>query len=837
MSASRAIGSALAAAQLAAGRARLVASVLALAVGVALVVAIHLVNASALAEFDAAARALTGQADLTARGPRAGFDEAVYPALARATAVAAASPVLEVEAALDDGRTLAVVGVDPLRLGAVQPALGLTLAPEFLGLLEPRAIVLSFAAAAELNAGPGAVVRVRIGVERVPLTVRAVLPEGALAGPVAVMDIGSAQLTLGALGRLTRVDLRLKAGEDRAAARRALAALLPPGVWLATPDEEQERTRALSRAYRVNLNLLAVVALLTGAFLVYASQALALERRRTLLALLRALGVRRRELFAALAVEGALLGAAGGALGAGLGWGCAALVLARLGADLGGGYFAGRGAALPDGRVLAAAVLAGAAISVLGSLWPARRALAVAPAQALRGGMEPADGGPGRGRGALLTGTGAALGALAALGVPGPREVPLGGYLSIALLLVAALTLLPALLGWALAALPARGPPVVRLARAALAGESVRASLGVSALLVSFSLMVAMAIMVQSFRDSFIRWLDQVVPAELNLRVPLGSTSAAWNEATQAALAAEAGVARIEFRRVDALSLAPDRPTVALVARPLDGRQVGERLPLVASAPVAPGALAVYGSEAMADLYGWRPGTTITLPLGGRAVAVVVGGIYRDYARSFGTIAIDRARYIEVTGDASATEAGVWLAPGASPAAVERALRARLGAGGRYEVLATPALKARSLALFDRAFAVTYVLEAVAVGMGLLGVGLVGSAQALARRAEFGVLRHLGLTRGDLTRMLALEGAAQGLAAVAGGLALGGLESLVLVHVVNRRSFHWSLDLSLPWRELALASLLVVAAAALTAALAARAATGEGALAAVRADA
>jgi putative ABC transport system permease protein len=376
---------------------------------------------------------------------------------------------------------------------------------------------------------------------------------------------------------------------------------------------------------------------------------------------------------------------------------------------------------------------------------------------------------------------------------------------------------------------------VPRLALAQLNGTVAQSAVSLAAIVVSFSLMVAMAIMVHSFRDSFERWLGEVLPADLYLRVAPGSDTAYLTPAEAAALGAVPGVARLELRRTTQLSLAPDQPPVTLIARPLGGATAP--LPLVArAARLDPALPNVYASEAMRDLYGYAPGQVVELPIAGRPQRFFVAGIWRDYARSTGALAIERATFEALSGESRYTEGSVWLAPRADGAAVAARIRALLATGDALQLIEAGALKSRSLAAFDRAFAITYALEAIAVAIGLLGVGLAFAMQALARRAEFGMLRHLGLTRREVLAMLSGEGALLGALGAAYGLLVGVALSVVLVFVVNRQSFHWSLEYVVPAGQLAAVAVALVAAAALTARLTGRVATGDAVVRAVRED-
>ncbi|MEO8185655.1 MAG: ABC transporter permease, partial [Deltaproteobacteria bacterium] len=217
-----------------------------------------------------------------------------------------------------------------------------------------------------------------------------------------------------------------------------------------------------------------------------------------------------------------------------------------------------------------------------------------------------------------------------------------------------------------------------------------------------------------------------------------------------------------------------------------------------------------------------------------------VRGVWRDYARQYGAIAIDRADWLRLSGDSRINDLALWLAPGASMAQVQDELR-RIAAASGYdatllEFAAPREIRAVSLRIFDRSFAVTYWLQAVAIAIGLFGIAASFSAQVLARRKEFGLLSHLGLTRRQILAVVAAEGAVwTGVGALL-GLVLGIAVSVVLVKVVNPQSFHWTMELLLPWSRLAALCAAVVAAGTLTAWFAARRAVGRGAVLAVKED-
>jgi putative ABC transport system permease protein len=818
------------------------AALTAVMLGVALAFSVHLINASALAEFSAAVRAVDGEPDLEIVGPQAGFDEALYERIARLPAVALASPVVEADTWAFDGAgqrvPIRIVGVDALVVGSLAPALrprpgdG---AGRF-AVLEPDAIFLDAEAERRLLT-PGGSSRVSIQAVAGRMTLRAAGSVATGGPPLGVMDIAGAQVVLGLTGRLTRLDLRLEAGADRDALVRELD--LPAGVRVATRGEAVDRVSNVSRAYRVNLTVLALVAMFTGAFLVFSILSLSVAKRRQQLALLGVLGLSARRRLALVLGESALLGLVGSGLGLLLGMALATIALRLFGGDLGGGYFRG---ITPPLRIdiVGAAIYGslGVAAALVGGWLPARAAQSIAPAEALKGLGPARHGHRSLGTGIVLMGVGLALTRLPPIG-----GLPLAAYASVACLLIGGIACVPGGVGALLAALR---PP--RHALALLVVERARherdaATVAVAGVVASLALSVALTVMVASFRDAVTRWLDIVLPADLYARVavgPGGGDVAALPTALAASAAQLPGVARVDAQRVVQVSFDPSRPGVALVSRPLG--DPGQSLPLIGDLVAAQaGTTSVYVSEAVVSLYGARVGQAFDLPLpNGQRARVFVRGVWRDYARQYGAVAIDEDDWHRLTRDNHVNDLAIWLRSGASTSDVESDLRqlatAQGGDGSLLEFAAPRDIRAASLRIFDRSFAVTYWLQAVAIAIGLFGIAASFAAQVLARRKEFGLLSHLGLTRRQILRIVAAEGALWTAAGAALGLGLGIAVAAVLVEVVNPQSFHWTMEMLLPWPRLAALCAAVVAAGTITAALAARGAIGRDAVLAVKED-
>jgi putative ABC transport system permease protein len=249
-----------------------------------------------------------------------------------------------------------------------------------------------------------------------------------------------------------------------------------------------------------------------------------------------------------------------------------------------------------------------------------------------------------------------------------------------------------------------------------------------------------------------------------------------------------------------------------------------------------------YVTEAMEMLYDARPGTVVEVPLasqdgtGSARARIFVMGVWRDYARQFGAVAIDLADYQSLTGDLRINDMAISLKPGADVDVIQQSLRAKVPASSLMEFAVPAQIRAISMRIFDRSFAVTYYLQALAIGIGLFGIAASFSAQVLARRKEFGLLTHLGLTRTQIVGIVAGEGAAWTSAGTLAGLGLGLAVSAILVHVVNPQSFHWTMDLIIPWDRLGLLCLTVLVAGSVTAAVSARSAVSADAVRSVKED-
>lgn len=842
--------------------------------GVALGFAVHVINQSALDEFSRAVRSVNGQPDLQLHAMQGGLPLALYPQVALTPGVASAVPWVETTVLLPgssadpqtrspqgaaQGVSLRVLGSDALKLTPVAPALMPRLfeGGDRLDLFAPDAVFLNAAALQALQLSPEQAVNAPMQwlLNGQAQQLRIAGTVAASGAPVAVMDIAALQQKLGLFDRIDRLDLLLTDSASRSQVGTALHALAAwqEQILIQQPSDDQQRVGEMSRAYRVNLTVLALVALFTGAFLVFSVLALSVAQRAPQFALLAVLGATPRQRMALVLLEALALGILGSLAGIALGTALAWLALQVLGGDLGGGFFAGVQPALhwsPTAALIFS--LLGLAATLAGAWWPARAAMDLPPAATLKGLGSTHESAP-----RLWPAVTLLAASLVLAFMPPVAGVPLAAYMAVGLLLLGGMSALPWLLGAVLALVPkafSRQPlAMLALERARRMRHATTVALG--GVVASLSLAVALTVMVTSFRGSMMEWLDAVLPAPLYVRAAGGSS-----RVDAALLPADAaqrleqlpGIARAQAMRSSQLVLSPERPAISLLIRPLRGEQAMQ-LPWV-EGPIQearPG-IAVHISEAVAQLYGLKPGDSWpllskafslqTLDQKAPAASFYIASVWRDYVRQFGAVALDWQDYLALVGKAGnaaqISEIAIWPeTPGPDlQTAIEQALGTPRQPPPALEFVSSQALRERSLRIFDRSFAVTYWLQAVAIGIGLFGIAASFSAQVLARRKEFGLLAHLGLTRRNVLSVVAAEGLAWTMLGTIAGTLLGLGVAVILVHVVNPQSFHWTMELRLPMLRLLALGAAVVLAGVITAWLAGRRAASADAVLAVKED-
>ena len=789
-------------------------ALLGVTIGITVVLAVDLANQSAQRAFDRSMDEVAGAATHQVLGPAAGFDEGHYRAL-RLAGWRETAPVVEGSARLPDGATVYLLGVDPLAEGPFRSAAAdIGDAPVQRLLTEPGSVLPPagwLQASGDRQAG-GVTLRAAGGEYEVTLLDTAAerdqdSPGGDSGGRVWVTDIATAQVLLGRLGRLDRIDVRL---DD--ARVDAFRAALPESLELVPVEARDQAARELAQAFRVNLVAMSLLALLIAAFLIYNTQTFAVLRRREVLTSLRLVGVGRRSVFAVVLLEAGLVGLIGTLLGAVFGVALAQLLVAQVAQTVTDHFFVVAVTGVtPRPLALVAVVALGVGLSLAAALAPAREAARSSrPARAGRGALERH---ARRGTRHLAL---VALGLLVAgagLLAGGPGGL-VGGFVALFLLIAGYLLLLPAVLAGGLRALGRglRGWLAGRLAARGLERGLSRSAPATSALTLALAAAIAVAVMVGSFRDSVEQWLGQALTSDLYV-VPAAPASARASarlpEAWLEGLAQQAGARSVSTGST--LEVTGDRGLVELfVVHPhADWLNI---LPLLESAvPVEEldRRLAredtVLVTEPFAAHHTVSVGDRLALAVpGGRRMFEVLG-IYRDYGSPRGRVLMrdDRYRAVGEGNGAGVGSFGLQLPGDMDPEqAAERLEKWLAGREPAALVTRPAAIEQESMAIFDRTFAITHLLRVITLVVAFIAILGALIALQMERAREFATLRSLGLLPGAVRVLVLLQGGILGLFAVLAALPLGLGMGLFLIEVINREAFGWGMDVRLPWSAL-----------------------------------
>jgi putative ABC transport system permease protein len=776
-------------------------SMLAIALGVALGFAIDLINNAALADFSRAMKSVQGEPDavIAPRDSAASVPLSVVDQLSRDPAVSVVAAVIEVRVRVEgDASTVRLIGLDVLSAPSVMPNLLPRQNKAVSGTVFDGGIYLAPALAKRLALPAGAPLALARGDALWRTRVAGDLPGLASEDLIAVADIGWVQAHFGPVDAVSEVRLRLAPNTNVDRWRNAVGPSLPAGVLIRAAADDGIRVSNLSRAYRVNLNVLALVALLTGGFLVFATQLTAVAQRSTQFALLGVLGLSPRARMGQVLLEAAAIGVPGALCGLALGYALAVAFTRLLGGDLGGGYFPGSAPVIAaSAPSLIVFFFLGVATSLLGAAYPAWLNRMQPLAVALKTGFAHRHPRANSRRWMWI----AVLGVVAAALSQAPAMIglPIAGYVAIALVLVIGVVSAPLatrLLFGHLSRLNL--PPAQRVAAQNVSQAPLMAQVAASGLIVSFALTVSMVIMVSSFRLAVDSWLDDVLPAPLYVR---SKTTPLPSAALEALTRADAPFSKSERSAFSSLNLDPTRPAVSLLVREINSSQPGAHLPFSGEIIPAPAnAIAVWISEPMAELYKLAPGKSLTLPTLGRETEVFVGGVWRDYSRQFGAIAISRSDYEKLGGTFAPTDLALWTAPG-QEAAAKLWLSGYVKQYG-LEFSDSADIRKLSLNIFDKSFAVTYALEAAAMLIGLFGLAVTLAASVWLRARELATLNALGFDKAMLTHAVMFEGLMIAAIGLVIGLSCGIAVGALLTHVVNPQAFHWRMSLHIPWQSI-----------------------------------
>lgn len=777
----------------------------AVSLGVSVVVAIDLASQSSVGEFRTSMEMLTGDVDLeiTSTG---GINERVLADLVSLPYPLLFSPRVEgFGAVAESGESVPIFGLD-------------LIGDETLPRTAPEDGASSFTFGSN-----AAFVGERIGVDRgetLRLRINDSVEEFEVGGKLAgegfqaaaganavILDIAAAQRALRQAGRLTRIQVQTPDG-DVEHWRQIVAKALPAGVSVAVAGSAADENRKMLGAFGWNLRVLSALSLIVGALLVYNTIAVSVARRRGEIGVLRALGASRSQVRAAFLAEAAFFGALGTAIGLGLGRVLAEGAVAAMTLTVQTLYVSGEASEIHiNGWRLSVAAAAGLGVALLAAWQPAGEAARVAPSEAMARGRNEHHSRVNAGRN-LRWAFGLALTSLACALAPPVSGLPIGGYIAAVVLLAASAMAVPAIVQagarWT-GRLAQKFLGIEGLLGARSIGGSLsRTSILVAALSTAVAMMVSIAIMVGSFRDTVALWMERQFQADLYMRAAgrNGSQRFAVFDAEVADLTEGLpGVAAIERFRGYPIQYEGLPATLGLTDVAAHHERSGVRFLDGGAANVIFAALAERDAAVVSEPFARKrdvwAGDRVELDLRGEKVALDVVGVFYEYANESGTIIADRSRLLRYLPDEALSSVAIYLDPNADAEAVREKI-IDVTAGRELLVVPNRALQEAAMTIFDRTFSITYALEAVAIFVAVLGMAGALLALVIDRKREFSVLRFLGASGPQIRKLILVESGLLGMLSVVVGTVVGALLSLILIYVINVQSFGWTIQFHWP---------------------------------------
>ena len=808
--------------------------------GVAVYLAIRIVNHSATRTFEASMDLVVGRSHLEVTGGRQGVDERCWPQVAAVPGVAACTAVVEGHVTLPGhpGEYLRVIGVDlftagPFGVGegAMETAWGSE--PESALAVGGR-VVLTDGMAGRLGKRPGDGLELRVGGRTLRVEVAAVVPEsGVGVSRAAFMDIGWAQELLDMAGRVT--SLQLRCADERAVEQVAAAvrSLLQAGASVQAPALRSRQVGLMLQGFQLNLTALSLVSLLVGVFLTGNTIAASVVRQRREIGVLRAVGASRWQVRGLFLGEAALSALVGGALAVPLARWLAGGLLGAVSETISAHYVQ---MSIERSWVswtdVLQALVCGLGAALVGAWLPAREASAVDPVQVLQAGRGIEVRVPRR---RWQPVAGLALMATAALLswwslTKGPAWFSFGGCLALVLGFVLTARLVTARVALAGQWLSGRcGAVLMRLGAEHLGRSLHRASPVVAAVMTAVAMVLGVSIMIHSFRATVGLWVNGSLRADVYVAPAANEVvkrSDTLPDGLVPLLEAHPDVASVETLVEEPVTLSDGNEYVlrAVSRRPEHPLTfMGRDAPVQNAAWFQPGHVAV--SEILAARLKLRRGDSVRIDTPGGARSFTVAGVFLDYSDDRGCLYLTAGEYGRHWPVRRFDAVAVHLRDPARAETLEETVRTKFGSAGELSIWQNARLRERVFVIFDQTFAVTGVLRAVAMVVAVLGIAMALGTLVAERRRETAVLRSVGATGRQVALLHLTEAGLIGVAAALPGLVCGTLLAMILTWVVNRAFFGWTVHFSLPWPELLGTPLWVTAAAVLAGVVPALAAT------------
>jgi putative ABC transport system permease protein len=815
---------------------RAVISILGVAIGVAVFLSIRLTNAQTMLSFQESVDLVLGKSDAVIHADGLSFDETHLIKLQALRESIKVYPVIEgygIESGT--GEVVEILGTDLLQDSGIRDYSLKTIEPDLKGLvpivMDPKGIILPEKFIPGTKFQPGDNIHFLINGQERKLNVTAVLENKGIAkalnGNFAMMDIAAAQLALGKLGKLDRIDVEFLEEKNFDLMQQKISQVLPGFLRIDRPQRKSKQVEKMLRAFQYNLTALSFVALLVGLYLIYNMIALSVVRRRMEIGTLRALGATPTLVAVIFFLEAGIIGAIGSFMGIGLGYAFAQFSLDAISLTINNLYVPSYVTEVDfQWQKMWPYLLLGIGLSFVSALIPALDAAKTPPTLVMRRGSYDLKLFRGN-RSLNLSALGTLVLAAVCTQLPAIDDFPYFGFFSVFLLILGLSLLTPSALLLARRLLHG----VCRnwfggeglLASMNLSQNVGRNALAVSSLAIAFMMVISMSIMVHSFRQTVIVWIGQTLRADIFIRIA-GGRDIDYQYTLPSKLVEPLkkipGVAEIDqFRAID-ISY-NDKPVVlgtgdfsALAqygnlviktgppASELDQWMVGHNRAIV--------------SEAFSLKHNVNAGERLNLKTPGGNLELEIAAVYYDYSRERGYIIIDRTTFLKYYQDPDINSFIIYLADKNRLQEVRQSVLDSIGKEYQLIIRSNAELKKDVLEVFDKTFAITYALEIIAIGVAVLGLFNTLISLILERKREVGILRFLGAFKEQVKRVVLIEAGILGLIGSVMGLMAGVVVSYILIFVINRQSFGWTIQMHFPYLFLLLTTSVfwIVAASA-----------------------
>ncbi|MEE8350304.1 MAG: FtsX-like permease family protein [Acidobacteriota bacterium] len=797
-------------------------TVFGVALGVASVLAIQIINRNAIGAFSAGIRAISGEADLSVLGQTTTFDETLYPQVLGVKGVAAAWPLYQVDAAVEgqDLLFLKIYGVD--LFSPVRPPWGSPSEDLSQAVSEPGWLAVTPVLAREMGWSPGDSISVTSGTRQVNLLIGALVDFQKMnplaSRKLAVMDIAQAQALLGVSGRIHQIDVQMQEGSDRDELRVRLQERLGPSVQVVTPEQRESQAADLMGAFRLNLTALSFISLFVGLFLVYTSTQASLLRRRTEFGLLRSLGATSEQVLGLILAEVVFLGVLGVLLGLPLGYWVAQQNVEMVSSTLTNLYLLEEieSLGLPVSLyILACCVGVGGALA--GAILPAldmsrRDSKALLSVVTLREKVRSVSG-------PLFV---AGWFQLVLTGLWfwffGQNWKPAGFVLAGSVLLSLPL-LTPFLIQKACARITVRGFNLA-YALKTLSTQLQNTSFASASLAIAVSMLVGITLMVGSFRETVRLWVQTTIQADVYITTPSwrAGSEATMDEELVAQIVSHPGVESSEELRRIFVSTGEKRISLVGVEMKLAEADqsrftllAGDRLK-VHQQLKEQGEVLI--AEPLAYKSGLEVGDRITL-YGSQGVREFpIAGIYYDYSSEVGSAAMDLATMNRHFGPSPINSLSLYLEPDREPDQVIDELKARFPEIP-LRMRSNQHLRREIFEIFDQTFAVVRILQIMSLLIAVCGIVLTLLVLARERVSELALYRALGASRFQIFRIFVGKGLGMGLIGLTLGTIGGIALAAILIYLVNRAYFGWTIQAYWPGGPLVRQYVTILAASLL----------------------